>query len=131
MASVRKEVAVNVSPDRAWDAIRDVGALHTRVVPGFVADTRLEEGARVVTFADGTVARELIVDIDDESRRLAYAIAPGGPIEHYAAAVQVVADGDGSRIVWTIDLFPHNLEVYIADRMQAGIEAMKPALESA
>ena len=51
MASIREEMVIDASPDAVWDALRDVGALHTRLVPGFVTDTRLEPGARVVTFA--------------------------------------------------------------------------------
>ena len=129
MASIRKVVSIDAPPEEVWDAVRDVGALHTRLVPGFVVDTKLEEGARLVTFGDGVVARELIVDIDDGGRRLAYAIAPTAQIAHYNAVLQVLADGDtSSRIVWTIDLLPDELEVYIAGRMEQGIAAMKPAL---
>ena len=68
MASIRKEVVINAKPETAWAALRDVGALHTRLVPGFVVDTKLEDGARVVTFANGMVARELIVDVDEIGR---------------------------------------------------------------
>ena len=69
MASIRKEIFTTARAHKVWDAIRDVGALHTRLVPGFVVDTRLEEGARVVTFGNGVTVREPIVDIDDRSRR--------------------------------------------------------------
>jgi polyketide cyclase/dehydrase/lipid transport protein len=72
MASIRKEILIKARPEDVWAAVRDVGALHTRLVPGFVVDTRLEQGARVVTFGNGMVARELIVDLDDEARRLAW-----------------------------------------------------------
>jgi hypothetical protein len=41
-------------------------------VPGFVTDTRLEDGARVVTFGNGMVARELIVDLDDSAYRMSW-----------------------------------------------------------
>jgi hypothetical protein len=60
MASIRREMVVEARSGDIWDAIRDVGAVHTRLAPGFVVDTRLEEGARVVTFGNGLVARELI-----------------------------------------------------------------------
>jgi hypothetical protein len=73
MASIRREVSVAAGPAVVWDAIRDVGAVHERLAPGFVVDTKLEEGARLVTFGNGVVARELIVDVDDEARRLAWA----------------------------------------------------------
>jgi hypothetical protein len=47
MATIRKEILVEVLPEQVWSAIRDVGALHTRLVPGFVTDTQLEEDIRV------------------------------------------------------------------------------------
>ena len=65
MASIRKHIQIEAPPDKVWDALRDVGALHTRLVPGFVTDTRMEENARVVTFGNGMVAREEIVSVDD------------------------------------------------------------------
>src|SRR2546429_170813 len=99
MASIHKEILVDARPEKVWAALRDVGAVHERVVPGFVVDTRLEEGARIVTFANGLVARELIVDIDDEGRRLVWAVV-GGRVTHHNASVQVFADGKGgSRLV--------------------------------
>ena len=41
MASIHKEIHIAAAPEAAWAALRDVGALHTRLVPGFVTDTRL------------------------------------------------------------------------------------------
>src|SRR6266403_1398835 len=69
MASIRKEILLDARAEDVWDAVRDIGALHIRLVPGFVTDTRLEEGARIVTFGNGMVVRELIVDLDDQARR--------------------------------------------------------------
>jgi hypothetical protein len=96
MASIRKEILVDNRPERVWDALRDVGALPTRVVPGFVTDTRLEEGARIVTFGNGMVVRELIVDVDDEARRVVWS-AVGSPFTHHNASVQV-ASGPPFRV---------------------------------
>jgi hypothetical protein len=70
VASIRRELVLEVRPIDVWAAVRDVGALHERLVPGFV----VENGARIVTFANGLVARELIVDIDDDARRLVWAV---------------------------------------------------------
>ena len=70
MASVRKEIETDARPKDAWAAIRDIGALHTRLVPGFVIATRVEPDARVVTFGNGIEIREPIVDLDDAARRL-------------------------------------------------------------
>ena len=78
MASIHREVQIAARPEAVWDALRDVGAIHRRLAPGFVTDVRLEEGARIVTFGNGAVARELIVDVDDQRRRLAWSVV-GAP----------------------------------------------------
>jgi hypothetical protein len=118
MASIRKEILTTASPADAWAALRDVGALHHRLVPGFVVDTRLEPGARIVTFGNGMVVKELIVDIDDRARRLAWA-AVGGLLTHHNASAQVFPHGErGSCIVWTADLLPDDLKgIYILDSL--------------
>jgi hypothetical protein len=90
MATVRTTLDTSASPDAAWAVIRDIGALHTRLAPGFVADTKLEPGARVVTFVNGMVIREPIVTIDDEARRLVWS-SEGGRTSHYNASLQVAA----------------------------------------
>jgi carbon monoxide dehydrogenase subunit G len=129
MASIRREIQVEVPAERVWDAIRDVGAIHTRLAPGFVVDTRLEAGARVVTFGSGVVARELIVDVDDDARRLVWAVV-GGKMTHHNASLQVFANGEGrSRVVWIADLLPNELAGYIAGMIEQGMGVMKKTLE--
>jgi len=131
MASIHKEILVSARPEKVWDALRDVGALHERVVPGFVVDTRLEDGARVVTFGNGMVARELIVDVDDEARRVVWAVV-GGRFTHHNASVQVFADGNGgSRLVWIADLLPNELTGDIRAMIEQAATVMKPTLERA
>ena len=129
MASIRREVRIQADPETVWDALRDVGALHRRLAPGFVTDVRLEEGARVVTFGNGLVARELIVDVDDAARRLAWAVV-GGRMTHHNASAQVFPDGEGhSRFVWIADLLPHEVAPGVAAMMEQGLAVIKRTLE--
>ncbi len=128
MATIRREIVTIAAPTRVWDAIRDVGALHTRLVPGFVTDTKLEPGARIVTFANGMTAKELIVDCDDATMRLVWS-AVGGRLSHHNASVQVFAEGQGSRVVWIADLLPNELEPAIAGMIDQGMAAMKATLD--
>jgi len=129
MASIRKEIPLDVSADYAWAALRDIGALHHRLVPGFVVDTKLEDGARVVTFGNGLVVRELIVDLDDESRRLAWS-ARGGQLSHHNASAQVFAEGASRcRLVWIADLLPNELAGDIRAMIDQAAAVMKPTLE--
>ena len=130
MASIRREIVIEASPERIWDAVRDVGAVHERLAPGFVVDTRLEAGARVVTFANGLVARELIVDVDDEARRLAWAVVGSPRLTHHNASMQVFDDGDrGSRVVWIADLLPNEVARDIRGLIEQGMAVMKKTLE--
>ena len=129
MASIRKEVVINARPETVWAALRDVGALHTRLVPGFVVDTKLEDGARVVTFGNGMVARELIVDVDDAAQRLVWSVV-GTAMTHHNGVAQVFAEGpERCRFVWMADLLPHEAAPQIAAMMEQGIAVVKQTLE--
>jgi hypothetical protein len=128
MASIRREVSINAPPEHVWSAVRDVGALHTRLVPGFVIDTKLEDGARVVTFGNGSVARELIVDVDDDARRLAWAVV-GTRMTHHNASLQIFAENGRTRGVWIADLLPHEIAPQIAGMIEQGLSVMKRTME--
>ena len=129
MASIHKEIAVEARPEDVWDAVRDVGAVHERLAPGFVTDVKMDGDARNVTFGNGMVARELIVDVDDKERRLVWA-AVGGRLTHHNASLQVFAgDRGGSRVVWIADLLPHDLAGAIAGMIEQGMAVMKQMLE--
>src|SRR5215212_9804261 len=110
MASIRKEIVVDSRPEDVWAAVRDVRAVHQRLVPGRILATRLEGDERILTFENGREIRELIVDIDDQSRRLAYAVIEGDQLglRHHHATFQVFSEGsDGSRPVWVTDVLPN------------------------
>ncbi len=129
MASIRKEIETKARPEDVWAAIRDVGALHTRLVPGFVVATRLQADARVVTFGNGMEVREPIVDIDDEARRLVWS-AEGAGLTHYNASIQVFEGaGNGSRVVWIADLLPHDMKGQIEAMIEQGMVVMKKTLD--
>jgi hypothetical protein len=129
MASIHKEILIDADPDRIWDAVRDVGAIPTRLARQFVLETRLDGDSRIVTFAGGGVVRERIVDIDDRARRLAYSVVEWRAT-HHNASIQVFAAGDNrSRIVWIADLLPGDLAELVSGMMEQGCAAMKRALE--
>jgi carbon monoxide dehydrogenase subunit G len=129
MASIRKEIHLNAAADEVWSAVRDVGRVHRRLAAGFVTDTHLQGDARLVTFANGFAVRELIVDVNDRSRRFAYA-AVGGRSTHHNASMQVFDAPDGrSRLVWIADFLPHDAAAAIGAMMEQGAEAMKQTLE--
>ena len=132
MASIRKEIQIDAPPAKVWDAVRDFGALHERLVPGFVTDCRMDGEDRIVTFASGAVMREVLIDSDDEARRLVWSIVDG-PYKHHNGAVQVFPEGEnGSRFMWTSDLLADQEVVRLTDEsMHTGVETAKKTLEAA
>jgi carbon monoxide dehydrogenase subunit G len=122
---------IEAKPESVWDAMRDVGALHTRLVPGFVTNTRMESpDVRIVTFFNGTTVREPIISVDDERRRIAWtASGDGFPFTHYNGVAEVIAEGKGSRVVWTADFLPADPAPMVATMLEKGLAAMKQALE--
>jgi carbon monoxide dehydrogenase subunit G len=129
--SIRKEIQIDAPPEKVWDAVRDFGALHERLVPGFVTDCRMDGEDRIVTFASGAVMREVLIDLDDEQRRLAWSIVDG-PYQHHNGVAQVFAEGDGSRFVWTTDLLAADEVVQVTEQsMAAGVGVAKKTLEAA
>jgi hypothetical protein len=123
---------VALPPDEVWDALRDVGAVHRRLLPGRVLDVEVDGDVRTLTMPDGHLVRELVVAVDDDARRLAYAVVDGSrpPLRHHHASFQVLPDGDGhSRLVWITDVLPSSLAGLLHARTEQGIAEMKQALE--
>jgi Polyketide cyclase / dehydrase and lipid transport len=131
MASIHKDILIPAPAHEVWDALRDFGALHTRLVPGFVLDTKLDGEARIVSFANGTVARELLVDCDEARRRLVYAVVSERMKQH-SASVQVFAEDETScRLRWIVDVLPHEIAPYIRGQMDQAALAMQDAFSRA
>ncbi len=127
MASIQKDIPIDASPDDVWAAVRDFGNPHQRLVPGFVLDARLDGDARIVSFANGTVARELLVDCDDARRRLVYAVI-SERLKQHSASVQVFADGDTrTRLIWIVDVLPNEIAPYVDGQMDQAALAMQNA----
>ena len=130
MPTISHECHVSRPAAEVWDAVRDVAALHTRLVPGFVTDTAMLPDepvpVRRVTFASGAVVDEVIVTNDDERRRLVWTIRD---VEHHNGVLDVEEQGAGARVRWTADVLPAALADRFDPQMAAGLRRMKEVLE--
>ena len=130
MPAIHHQIHIERTPEFVWDAVRDVGALHSRLVPGFVTATEMLTGVatptRRVTFANGAVAEEVIVDNDDERRRLAWSIKS---VEHHNGVMTVHDAEGGTLVTWTADVLPADLVERFSPMMAKGLATMKAHLE--
>jgi Polyketide cyclase / dehydrase and lipid transport len=131
MASICKEILIDAPVDQVWDALRDFGALHERLVPGFVVAAEMHGDVRVITFFNGSVAQERLVGTDDEARRLAYTVIDGplGATHHNASAQVMEAEDGRSRFVWVTDVLPDELDAPVSGLMDRGLATIKETLE--
>ncbi|SCL44809.1 Polyketide cyclase / dehydrase and lipid transport [Micromonospora citrea] len=133
MASISKEIVIGANADEVWKVIGDFEGGPVRMAPGYVVDTHLDGDHRIVTFADGVVARERLVSVDPDARRIVYAVV-GGTLSpaHDNASMQVIADGEHScRLVWTHDVLPDDLATPIGAAMIHGMEVIEQTLAPA
>lgn len=128
MASILKSVDIDAPADAVWDAVADFGAVHRRFAPGFVTDVELIPGARMVTFGNGTVVKELFLGCDHATRRLAYSVRAEG-FDHHSASFTVVDLGGGrSRLDWHADVLPEATAQRVAGMMEQGIKVAQATL---
>jgi hypothetical protein len=95
-------------------------------------NTRLDGESRIVTFANGAVQGEPLVDSDDRLRRLVSS-AIDSPIgaTHYNASVQVFPEGEReSRGEWIIDVLAHGLRDILDEAMDRGAASMTRTLRA-
>jgi len=131
VASIYKDIRIDVNPDDAWDALRDFGALDKRLASGFAIETRLDGDDRIVKFFNGAVVRERLVSVDDDARRLVWSIVDG-PYTHHNGSAQIFCDCDRRTwFIWVADVLPDELAPRTAEMMERGLEAIKHTLESA
>lgn len=132
MATIYKEIIIEAAPQVVRAAVRDVGAVHQKLIPKVLTDARLSGNERILTFATGAVVHELIISIDDERQRLAYAVISGSAhTTFHHATMEVFAQGEGSsRLVWITDFLPDSQLGIITIIINRGAEIMKSALEA-
>lgn len=129
MASIYCEKTVQVPADKAWAALSDIGNPH-RLFAGVLTDTKLNGKVRTVTFANGIVAQERIIDVDDKRRRVAYTVL-GDMFEHHSASMEIAPDGpDRCRFIWISDILPDDRVQMVAPLMEQGAQALVRTLES-
>ena len=87
MASIHRQTVVDVGVEKAWAALRTVGAAHELFAP-VLADGVLNGELRRVRFANGMVVNERIVDIDDGMRRVVYSALDAPGLQYHHASMQ-------------------------------------------
>jgi hypothetical protein len=130
MASIHKQTALEVDCETAWAVLRQVGEAHKLFAP-VLTDGRLNGDTRTVTFANGMVVREQILDVDNERKRVAYTVLDGPGMAYHHASMELADAGAGRcQFVWVTDFLPSELAGTLRPLIDQGTEALKRNLEA-
>ena len=130
MASIHEERALEVSAAKAWSALREVGDAHNLFAPVLIG-AELQGDTRIARFANGIVAHERIVDVNDEHRRVAYSVLDGPGMTFHHASMQIVDAGPGRCVfVWITDFLPDDIGGNLAPLIKQGTDALQSNLET-
>jgi carbon monoxide dehydrogenase subunit G len=122
MATVHRTVELSAAPEEAWAKIADVGGIN-QILP-FLGEVTLEGDRRTCSLGGATL-EELILSIDPDRRRLAYAIV-GGPFgfTQHSASMQIITSADGCVLGWNHDFKPDDRADMLAEALAGAVAAL-------
>jgi hypothetical protein len=129
MASVRSHTYLARSADEVWKVVSDPVGL----VAWFpnVVNVTLDGPVRTVEVTGGIQVQEEIVTNNGELRRFQYRLLPGPvPIEGHLATVDVLESGEGSIVVYGVDVSPDALGQPMQDTVAGAVQGLKQHLEA-
>jgi len=122
MATIKREVDLDLAADSAWIDLREFGNA-AKLFAGVLVDCKSEGDKRRVTFANGHTINEQLVTLDDQERRLVYTVLDGSFTQH-SASMQIVETATGCRFVWISDFLPDSAAVGVTPLVEAGCQAL-------
>jgi len=126
MATRRADITISRSPDEVWAVTGDFGGIGW--MPG-VESCEVDGDIRSLSLS-GMSIKERLVRRDEASRTLVYTIVDGPfTLTRHESAVIVDADGEGSKVTWTVDVEPDEMADGMIDVYKSVLEALKAHLE--
>lgn len=105
MYTAKLDLPVNSSPDKTWALIGPFGSIaqwHPEVTSSVESQNDKGQTLRTITYKNGQQVIERLVSHSDATRSYAYTIEKGKlPVSEFRGEVQVVGNGEQSRINWT------------------------------
>jgi len=126
--SVIRTVPVTVPVEEAWRRLADVGSIDTLL--SFLGDVTVDGDRRTCSLGELGSLNEIILSIDQPSRRVAYTIVSAPmTFEHHSAAMQLLPDGDGGTVLsWTTDFLPASIAPQVTGLIDQGVQSLTDTL---
>jgi uncharacterized protein YndB with AHSA1/START domain len=129
MATFRLHAHIDAPPRKVWEAVRDPLGL-VEWMPGIDGGEMVSDSARKLRMGDIAVVEE-IVTIDDELLRFQYSITEMPvPVEMHVSTIDVLSDGDGSLLIYGVDVKPDELAGILKPAIEGAVAGIKKHVES-
>jgi carbon monoxide dehydrogenase subunit G len=122
MATARHHARLNAPADKVWELVRDPAGI-ADWLPG-VDSVEMDGDTRVISTM-GLEIREAC-DVDDDLKRFQYTITDGPiPFEFHRAVIDVLDDGDGCVVVYSIEVEPGDTQPIMDGVAGGGINSLE------
>jgi len=78
----------------------------------------------------GMVVRELIVDVNDEARRVVWSVRSELMTHHNGSAQVIKGEDNQTKVVWIADVLPDEAAGPVGQMMEQGMSVMKATLDA-
>ncbi|MEO6712802.1 MAG: SRPBCC family protein [Mycobacteriales bacterium] len=124
MATIVREFRLDRPVDVVWKDFADVGRINKLI--DYLGEVTLDGNVRSCSIGDSGELEELIVSVDQERKRIAYAITRSPfNFQFHSASMQIVPDGDVACCVWTTDVLPDSLVGAVTEPIDAAVDSIK------
>jgi carbon monoxide dehydrogenase subunit G len=127
MGTTRCHTRIARDPEEVWAVITDPCSV-TSWFPGVTACT-FTDGIRTATTTTGMEVSETVYTNDSELHRFQYGAVPGGFFESQVATLDVVEDGEGSIVIFSVDATPDSVIPSLKQAYEAALASLKNLLE--
>jgi len=128
VARVSHDISIARTPDEVWAVLGQFGGLDTWM--NGVESCVVDGTHRTVGLAGGMTAEEDEVSRDDTGRTYSYTVDGSAMgITTWLATVSVVAEGEGSKATWALEMEPGDLAETIGGVYAGALEQLKAHVE--
>lgn len=125
MSEARAEIEFGTAPEAVWAVVGDFGSVGSWL-PGI--ESCVVDGDERILGLMGMEVTERLERRDEDARSLSYRIVGGVPVVNHRATISVEAAGQGSKVIWEVEVEPDDMAPLLQSMYQQALDSLKAHL---